>query len=128
MAENKNILIVEDDRETAHMIEVILGLEGYSTSSVHHGVDIREQVKRVKPDLIVLDIMLPIVSGMEVLHQLKDDEEMKDIPVVICSVRYSEKDKQLAMEGGADGYVVKPFDPESLVKAIEKALQDKATS
>ncbi len=122
---NAKVLIIEDDEETARMIEVILNLEGYKTSTLRHGVKIEESIKEIQPDIIILDIMLPVIDGIEILKELKDNPETQDIPVIVCSVKFTGSDQELAFRSGAQDYVTKPFNPEDLVNAVKCALQGK---
>ncbi len=124
-SDNAKVLIIEDDEETARMIEVILSLEGYKTSSLRHGVKIEESIREIQPDVIILDIMLPVIDGIEILRELKENPDTQEIPVIVCSVKFSGSDQQLALRSGAESYVTKPFNPEDLVEAVKSALDRK---
>ena len=122
MGKNK-ILIVEDDRDIAGMIEYNLGEEGYETLSAFNGEDGLELAKKENPDLIILDIMLPIIDGFEVCRNLKSEKVTADIPVIILSAKSQETDKVVGLELGADDYITKPFSPRELIARIRAILR-----
>jgi two-component system phosphate regulon response regulator PhoB len=117
------ILIVEDDRDIAEMVEYNLREEGYETTLALNGEDGVGLAKRHSPDLIVLDIMLPVMDGFEVCRTLKADERTADIPIVILSAKSQETDKVVGLELGADDYVTKPFSPRELIARIRAVLR-----
>jgi len=116
-APRRTVLVVEDDTSTCELITIYLNQEGYNVVQAHTGEDALRKAHRIKPDLITLDILLPDIDGWEVLHQLKEDEETKDIPVVIVSIV---DNKGLGLSLGADAYLVKPINREDLVHILEK--------
>lgn len=117
------ILIVEDDRDIAGMIEYNLREERYETISAFNGKDGVEQAKKEKPDLIILDIMLPIIDGFEVCRIIKKENITADIPVIILSAKSQETDKVVGLELGADDYITKPFSPRELIARIRVILR-----
>lgn len=117
------ILIVEDDHDIAGMIEYNLGEEGYETISAYNGEDGVELAKKEKPDLIILDIMLPIIDGFEVCRILKKEDKTTHIPVIILSAKSQETDKVVGLELGADDYITKPFSPRELIARIRAILR-----
>jgi DNA-binding response OmpR family regulator len=80
------------------------------------------KVKEIEPSVIILDIMMPLVDGWEVLEELKRDDSTKDIPVIVLTVKSSQEDVSRAMDMGADRYMMKPFDPSDLVSLVEEIL------
>jgi len=117
------ILIVEDDRDIAGMVEYNLREEGYETLSAFNGEDGVRLAKKESPDLIILDIMLPIIDGFEVCRILKKEQITADIPVIILSAKSQETDKIVGLELGADDYITKPFSPRELIARIRAILR-----
>ena len=112
------ILIVEDDRDIVEMVEYNLKAEGYETLSAFNGEDGVELAKKKQPNLVILDIMLPLIDGFEVCKLLKNDDVTADIPIIILSAKSQETDKVVGLELGADDYVTKPFSPRELIARI----------
>jgi len=119
---DKKILIIDDEPAIHRLLKTILETEGYSILGIEERGDTRESVARGKPDLIILDLMMPEVDGFEILESLKSDEQTRDIPVIILTVRSLKEDREKAMALGADLYITKPFRPEDLVQAVRKVL------
>ncbi|MBC8468171.1 MAG: response regulator [Planctomycetes bacterium] len=117
------ILIVEDDRDIAEMVEYNLREEGYDTLSAFNGEDGVKLAKKESPDLIILDIMLPIIDGFEVCRILKKEQITADIPVIILSAKSQETDKIVGLELGADDYITKPFSPRELIARIRAIMR-----
>ena len=117
------ILIVEDDRDIAGMVEYNLREEGYETLSAFNGEDGVKLAKKESPDLVILDIMLPIINGFEVCRILKKEQITADIPVIILSAKSQETDKVVGLELGADDYITKPFSPRELIARIRAILR-----
>lgn len=115
------ILIVEDDRNIALGIEDNLKMEGFSPVLAHDGQEALEKIKTEKPDLIILDVMLPKLRGLEVCRKLK--EEGSKTPIIILSALGEESDKVAGLELGADDYVTKPFSPRELVTRVKTILR-----
>jgi two-component system phosphate regulon response regulator PhoB len=122
MAKRK-ILIVEDDRDIVEMVEYNLREDGYATVSALNGEDGVNLAKREQPDLIILDIMLPIIDGFEVCRTLKSDDTTAHIPIIILSAKSQETDKVVGLELGADDYVTKPFSPRELIARIRAIMR-----
>jgi CheY-like chemotaxis protein len=118
----KRVLIIEDHRETAEMISSILQSEGLETLTAENGQIGVEKTFAEKPDLILLDIMMPIMSGFEVYQKVKSNPETKDIPIIIVSVKVSDRSIKENPDIGAEAYLPKPFDPVELVKTVKKHL------
>jgi len=118
-----NVLIVEDEPEIAELIRFHLERDGMDPRVVHSGRHALEQLKRDPPDLVVLDLMLPDVGGLEICRRLKQSPELRDIPVVMVTARGEETDVVTGLELGADDYVVKPFSPRVLLARIRAVLR-----
>ncbi len=117
------ILIIEDDRDIVEMVEYNLQDDGYETISALNGEMGIELARRGRPDLIILDIMLPVIDGFDVCKILKNDEKTADIPIIILSAKSQETDKVVGLELGADDYVTKPFSPRELIARIRAILR-----
>lgn len=118
----KAILVVDDEEEMTQLLKIELELEGYKIFAARNGEGGLKQIKMVKPDLIILDIMMPGMDGYEMMRILKADDMTKDISIVILTARIQEKDIQKGIKMGADLYITKPFDPTKLIRGIQKIL------
>ena len=117
------ILIVEDDRDITEMVEYNLTEEGYETLSAADGAAGVKLAEKHRPDLVILDIMLPVIDGFEVCRTLKSGDLTADIPIIILSAKSRETDKVLGLELGADDYVTKPFSPRELIARTRAILR-----
>ncbi|HEY7520446.1 MAG TPA: response regulator transcription factor [Methylomirabilota bacterium] len=112
------VLVVEDERDVAELIRYNLGKEGYDVVVAPTGADALEEARAIRPDVVLLDIMVPQLNGWEVCRRLKHDAETRSIPVIMVTGRVEEGDKVLGFEMGADDYVTKPFSPRELLARI----------
>lgn len=112
------VLVVEDERDVAELIRYNLGKEGYEVVVVSTGSDAVKQARDMRPDVVLLDIMIPQLNGWEVCRRLKRDPATKSIPVIMVTGRVEEGDKVLGFEMGADDYVTKPFSTRELLARI----------
>ncbi|MDH3215208.1 MAG: response regulator [Candidatus Krumholzibacteria bacterium] len=116
------ILVVDDEVYILHILEFSLGAEGFQVITANNGELAIEKARREKPDLIVLDIMMPVLDGYETLKRLKSDSETKDMPVILLTAKGRDVDKRLGFEVGATDYIVKPFSPSRLIERIEEII------
>ncbi len=119
----KKILLVDDEPELVLMVENRLKANGYEVVSALDGLAGLESAKKEKPDLIILDLMLPKMDGYKVCALLKKDTRYAKIPIVLFTARVQEKDKKLGEDVGADAYLTKPFDPQVLLKKIQDLIK-----
>ncbi len=119
------ILIIDDFKDTVELLRKRFRAEGYETAEAYDGMEALVQVNEFKPDLIVLDIMMPKLSGMEVCQQLKKDEKNKYIPVLILSAKRELPDKIAGLDIGADDYMTKPFEYKELAARVKSLLAKK---
>jgi two-component system phosphate regulon response regulator PhoB len=119
----RRILVVEDERAIREMVCFNLGRAGYSVSPVADAREARAAIADQRPDLVLMDWMLPDISGLELTRQLKRDPETKEIPVIMLTARGEEDDRVAGLDGGADDYIVKPFAPRELLARIRAALR-----
>ncbi|MBU0605167.1 MAG: response regulator transcription factor [Candidatus Omnitrophica bacterium] len=117
------ILIVEDDKDIVKMLEYNFRKEGYATVSVHDGKKALDAAIKERPDLIILDLMLPGMNGLEVCKELKKDAKTASIPIIMLTAKSQESDKIVGLELGADDYVTKPFSPRELMARIKAVLR-----
>ena len=130
MAENKKkVVCVEDEPEIIDLIRLILGRKGFDLTGATGGLEGLEAIRRVKPDLVLLDLMMPDMDGWEVYQQMKADPELKNIPVIVVTAKAQSIDKILGLHiAKVDDYVTKPFGPQELLQSVERVLQAKATA
>lgn len=119
----KRILLVEDSPAHLQLMQAALANRGYDLLVAEDGERALAQARQHKPDLILLDVVLPKVSGFQVCRQIKSDAELRSIPVIIVSSKTQEFDRYWGLKQGADGYITKPFRPEELAAAVEARLQ-----
>jgi DNA-binding response OmpR family regulator len=118
----KKILIVDDEADLVETVRFPLEMEGFNVLVSYNGEDGLGQARREKPDLILLDLMLPKLDGYKVCRLLKFDERYKNIPILMLTAKTQEKDKALGLETGANEYITKPFDLEKLVEKVKEYL------
>lgn len=115
-----NVLIVEDDEDTAEVINTLLSAAGYSTAVADSGEQALQQMAATLPDLVVLDINLPDINGLDVLRTVRANSY---IPMMVVSGFGKERDRVVALEAGADDYIAKPFSPEELIARVKALLR-----
>lgn len=121
---NKKVLLVEDEKNIILGVRTCLDAVGYHVEVVEDGEEALESVRREKPDLMLLDLLLPKVDGFEVLGVLKSDKGTSDMPIIVLTAKAGEEDRQRAMELGADAYMTKPFRPQELWDILKKYLPE----
>lgn len=122
--ETKRILIIEDTEDVVMLVKMYLEGHHYEVLTAYDGQEGLEKAKTEKPDLIVLDLMLPKMNGYKVCGLLKNDARYTKIPVILFTAKAQEKDKKLGEEVGADAYITKPFEPEILLAKIKELLKE----
>lgn len=127
MTEKKRILCIEDEAEMIDLTRLVLEREGYQVFGAVGGRHGLELIRQEKPDLILLDLMMPDVDGWEVYRQMKADKELAHIPVIIVTARAQSIDKVLGLQvAKVDDYVTKPFGPRELLDSIRKIFDKQA--
>jgi len=121
-----SILIIEDESDLREAMRIRLESEGFKTYFAGNAERGLELAREIGPDLIIMDIILPGgIDGVEATRRLKDDELLKDTPVVMLTVKASDEDKRHGFRIGADAYITKPFDDEELILTIRSLLGEK---
>jgi len=118
----KRILVVDDEPNLVLLVEARLKASGYEVLSASDGLTALEMAKREKPDLIILDLMLPKMDGFKVCGLLKKDFRYKKIPILLFTARAQDTDRQMGIEAGAEAYITKPFEPEKLLSKIKELI------
>lgn len=123
----RRILCIEDEPEMIDLIRLILGRKGFEVSGASGGEDGINKVRSEKPDLVLLDLMMPFVDGWEVYQQMKADEDTKDIPVIVVTAKAQSIDKVLGLHiAKVDDYIAKPFSPKDLISSVERVFAKRA--
>lgn len=116
------IVLVEDEAQIARIVEIKLKNKGYEVAHAVDGGAGLEMIQRERPDLVLLDVMMPVMDGYTLLRTLRADPELAKIPVVMLSAKGQERDILQGLEGGAVDYIVKPFSPSELVARVQRHL------
>jgi len=119
----KQILIIEDDRTTIELIKASLEADGFEVTAISDGQAGLSQVRKSPPDLLLLDLMLPKLPGLDVCRQIRADENLNRLPILMLTARGDEMDRVVGLEVGADDYVTKPFSPRELVARVKALLR-----
>jgi two-component system, OmpR family, alkaline phosphatase synthesis response regulator PhoP len=123
MSQKKTILLIEDEEDIAALIKLQADISGYKLFVETDGINGYRAIERDRPDLVILDIMLPGQNGLDICRKMKQHPELKNIPVIIISAKNEELDVVLGLELGADDYVAKPFSPKILFSRAKAVLR-----
>jgi len=118
----QRICVIEDEEDIAELIRFTLEQARFETLILHNGLQALEKIKAFKPDLILLDLMLPDADGLDICKSLKKDTQLSSIPVIMLTAKGTEMDRIVGFELGADDYIVKPFSTRELVLRIKAIL------
>lgn len=119
---SKKLLIADDEPHIVKVLEIRLKKAGYDVRTANDGEQTLERIKEDKPDLVVLDVMMPPPNGFQLCRMLKDDAKYKDIPIILLTAKASESDQFWGMESGASAYITKPYSPEDLLGKIRELV------
>ena len=125
---NSKILVVEDDPGALRLISYTLQAEGYEVITATNGLQGLRKAQNDKPDLVVLDVMLPGIDGFEICHRLRADPGTARLPIMMLSAKARETDKATGLNVGADDYLTKPADPSDIVSHIKALLAKRIAS
>jgi two-component system alkaline phosphatase synthesis response regulator PhoP len=123
LTSNKRILVVDDERHIVRLIQVNLEREGYQVLTAFDGKDGLQKAKGEKPDLVVLDVMMPYMDGFEVLKSMKADPVTAEIPVIMLTAKAQDADVFRGWSSGVDCYLTKPFNPMELLTFVRRIFQ-----
>ncbi len=118
----KKILVIEDEQHISKLVRFILEKNGYSVVQAFNGKEGIEAAKKGKPDMVILDVMMPRMDGFEVAKKLKSIKETKQIPIIMLSSAAQFKDRTKGIEAGAMDYITKPFDKNELVAKVKRNI------
>jgi len=118
----KTVLIVEDNELNMKLFRDLLEAHGYQTSGTSNGVEALDLVRKMRPDLILMDIQLPQVSGLEVTRWIKDDPELRSIPVVAVTSFAMKGDEERIREGGCEAYLSKPISVGKFIETVRRFI------
>jgi len=119
----ERVLVIDDEPDLLELVRLHLSEAGFHVETAASGREAREQLRRGRPDVMVLDLMLPDVSGTEICRELRADPELADLPVIMLTAKADEVDRVVGFEIGADDYVTKPFSPRELMLRIRAVLR-----
>lgn len=119
------ILAVDDEKHIVRLVQINLQKEGYDVITASNGREALEQVEREKPDLVIMDVMMPEMGGFEALQEMKANEATSTIPVIMLTAKAQDADVFEGWKSGADLYLTKPFNPQELLTFVKRILQDK---
>jgi len=118
-----HILVAEDERDIRELINFTLVYAGHQVTQAANGAEALELAPKVKPDLIMMDVRMPKMTGYEACRQIKQIEELKSVPVVFLSAKGQDEEVQTGIEAGAVDYILKPFAPEDLTRRVGEILK-----
>lgn len=117
------ILVVDDDKQIVRLVRSYLEQSGFQVLTAHNGETALHAIRRERPDLVVLDLMLPDLDGWEVTRIVRSDETLAGLPIIMLTARVEDTDKIVGLELGADDYVTKPFNPREVVARVRAILR-----
>ena len=118
-----SILIADDEPNQLELLAFNLSKAGYVVHKAHDGQQASDMISTLRPDLVILDWMMPHLSGIDLCKELRKSDEFKDLPVIMLSARGEEGDKTFGLDSGADDYITKPFSPRELIARIKAILR-----
>jgi len=119
----KKVLVVDDEPDIVRLVEISLKLCNYEVATAGNGKDALRMIKEAPPDLVLLDVMMPEMSGYEVCQAIRSNPATKALPVVMLTAKGQKGDAEKGLEVGADDYIIKPFDPYDLGEQVSRFLQ-----
>lgn len=120
-----NILIAEDEHDIRELLNFTLTFAGHHVTAARNGAEAVELASQVKPDLIMMDVRMPKMTGYEACKAIKGIEALKDVPVIFLTAKGQDEEVQNGIEAGATAYIVKPFIPDELIRRVGEILKQK---
>jgi two-component system response regulator VicR len=125
--DRRTVVCIEDEPEMIDLVRLILGRKGFELIGAVGGREGLETVRKIKPDLVLLDLMMPDIDGWEVYQQMKADDDLKGIPVIVVTAKAQSIDRVLGLHiAKVDDYITKPFGPQELLESVRKVLEIEA--
>ena len=121
----KKITVIDDEKDLVETIKSFLGIRGYDISFAYNGEDGLKVIREEKPDVVVLDVMMPKMDGRDVLVQMKKEETLKDIPVLLLTAKEEDIHREYCIEMGAYEFIPKPYNGKILLRQIDKIFEKK---
>ncbi len=120
---NRKVVYIEDDQEMIDLVKLILTRKGFDVIGANGGREGLDSVRRILPDIVLLDLMMPDMDGWEVYQQMKAEEATREIPVIVITAKAQNIDKVLGLHiAKVDDYISKPFSPQELVESVDKVM------
>lgn len=120
MTAQKTILIVDDEKDLVDLMAVMLEVQGFTVIKAFSGEEALAKLREKKPDIVLLDVMMPEMSGYEVCQKIKNEDQYKMIPVIFVTAKAQLEDQKKGREAGADGFITKPYEYSQLLQEIQK--------
>ena len=121
---NRKVVYIEDDQEMIDLVKLILTRKGFDVIGANGGREGLDSVRRILPDIVLLDLMMPDMDGWEVYQQMKAEEATREIPVIVITAKAQNIDKVLGLHiAKVDDYISKPFSPQELVESVDKVME-----
>jgi twitching motility two-component system response regulator PilH len=117
------VLVVEDSRTQREMISGFLKQKGLQVSVASDGVEALEKIETIRPDLVLLDVVMPRMNGYECCRRLKSNPKTQNVPIILCTSKQEELDRYWGLKQGADAYITKPFHPSELLGLLKRFLR-----
>mgnify|MGYP003110779493 CR=1 FL=1 len=116
----KHVVLVEDETNIAEAIRFLLGRDGWRVETLANGGNAAEVIRAAKPDLVMLDVMLPGKTGFEIMAELRSDDSLADMPVLMLTARGQARDREMALQAGVSRFMTKPFSNEEMLTAVRE--------
>ncbi len=127
MSEEYDVLVAEDDEQISYLLNFMLTREGYKVKVANDGQEAMDAIATIKvPKLVLLDIMMPVFDGYQLIAHIRNETNWKDVPIVMLTAKSQEKDIVKALEDGANDYIVKPFQPGDLISRLKMLMRKAA--
>lgn len=117
---SKHVVLVEDETNIAEAIRFLLGRDGWRVETLANGGNAADVIRRARPDLVILDVMLPGKTGFEILAELRNDEALAELPVLMLTARGHARDREMAIQAGVSRFMTKPFANDEMLMAVRE--------
>lgn len=117
---SKHVVLVEDETNIAEAIRFLLGRDGWRVETLANGGNAADVIRKARPDLVILDVMLPGKTGFEILAELRNDEALAELPVLMLTARGHARDREMAIQAGVSRFMTKPFANDEMLMAVRE--------